>query len=245
MQLNTFPIILQESYMISPKVKHFIFNCQQIPAFNYLPGQFITIHFEHEGKQLKRSYSIANSPNQNNCIEFAASYFKGGPGTELLFNLKPGEHININGPFGRLILKEADPRRYVLVATSTGVTPYRAMIEKLSQKLQNNPDLHLVILEGVQKREEILYGEEFIAFAKKFPEQVTFKACLSKMSPEELGQNEHAGYVQFIFPELHLNPEQDLVYLCGNPGMIDETFNYLKDQGFSIQHIIREKYISR
>lgn len=245
MQINTFPITLKESYMISPKVKHFIFHCSQSPAFHFLPGQFITIHFEHEGKQLKRSYSIANSPQQDNCIEFAAGFFEGGPGTELLFNLKPGDQININGPFGRLILKDPDPKRYVLVATSTGTTPYRAMIAELSQRLEKQNELQVVILQGVQKREEVLYGNDFIDFAKKFPKQVTFTACLSKMSPEELGPNEHAGYVQFVFPEIHLNPEQDLVYLCGNPSMIDEAFHYLKEQGFAMQHIIREKYISR
>lgn len=245
MQLKTFPITLKESYMISPKVKHFIFKCEQTPAFNYLPGHFITIHFEYEGKQLKRSYSIANSPKEDNQIEFAAGYIEDGPGTKLLFNLQPGDSININGPFGRLILKEQDPKRYILIATSTGTTPYRAMLNELSMRLSQQPDLNVVILQGVQKREEVLYGDEYRAFAKKFPQQVTFRACLSKMSPEELDADEHAGYVQFLFPELHLNPEQDLVYLCGNPGMIDEAFNYLKDQGFAMQQIIREKYISR
>jgi NAD(P)H-flavin reductase len=43
---------------------------------------------------------------------------------------------------------------------------------------------------------------------------------------------------------LSLNPDEDIVYLCGNPGMIDESFAYLKDKGFALQRIIREKYIS-
>ncbi|MCL5272232.1 MAG: FAD-binding oxidoreductase, partial [Gammaproteobacteria bacterium] len=66
MQVNTFPITLEESFMISPKVKHFIFKCDNTPEFNYLPGQFITIHFDRDGKNFKRSYSIANNPEQNN-----------------------------------------------------------------------------------------------------------------------------------------------------------------------------------
>lgn len=244
MSTNIFPITLEESFMITPKVKHFIFNCEMSPAFNYLPGQFITIHFERDGKTLKRSYSIANEPKQNNRIEFAAGYFENGPGTELLFNLKPGDTININGPFGRLIFKDEVPGRYILVATSTGITPYRAMINELSKRLEQNPNLKVVILQGVQKREEILYPNDFMAFAKKFP-QVTFRAHLSRELPEELQDNEYSGYVQHSFPELNLNPEQDVIYLCGNPGMIDEAFNTLKDEGFAMQQIIREKYISR
>ncbi len=244
MLANTFPITLESTFMPSPNVKHFIFQSSQIPAFNYLPGQFITIHFEHEGKVLRRSYSIANVPTQNNRIEFAAGYVEGGPGTRLLFNLKPGDSINITGPFGRLILKDEIPKRYILVATSTGVTPYRAMIAELKKRLHANPNLHVVILEGVQKHEDILYGEEFVELASLYP-RVTFRAQLSREDKNNLHPHEYTGYVQSAFGELSLNPEQDLVYLCGNPGMIDDAFSYLKDNGFAMQQIIREKYISR
>lgn len=230
--------------MITPKVKHFVFNCELSPAFSFLPGQFITIHFERDGKTLKRSYSIANEPKQDNRIEFAAGFFENGPGTELLFNLKPGDTININGPFGRLILKDDIPGRYILLATSTGITPYRAMLNELGKRIEQHPNLKVVILQGVQKREEILYLNNFTAFAQKYP-QVTFRAHLSRELSQELQNNEYIGYVQHAFPELNLNPEQDVVYLCGNPGMIDDAFNYLKDQGFAMQQIIREKYISR
>lgn len=244
MQVITFPITLVESFMISPKVKHFTFKCDLAPTFDYVPGQFITIHFDHNGKSLKRSYSIANAPQRDNRIEFAAGYFEGGPGTELLFNLKPGDVININGPFGRLVVKDEIPGRYILVATSTGTTPYRAMLSKLSEQMAQNPNLKVVILQGVQKREDILYPNDFRAFTDKHP-QAAFMPYLSRVDGQDLQENEFSGYVQHAFPELDLNPEQDVVYLCGNPGMIDEAFNYLKDQGFAMQQIIREKYISR
>lgn len=244
MQVNTFSIVLEDTFIPSPKVKHFIFQNVQNPTFNYLPGQFITIHLEHEGKILRRSYSIANVPEQNNRIEFAAGYVPGGPGTELLFNLKPGDSINITGPFGRLVLKDEIPKRYIFVATSTGITPYRSMIAELKKRLHTNPDLHIVILQGVQKREDVLYSEEFLALAALFP-RVTFRAHLSREAEKELIAHEYVGHVQRSFPELALNPEQDIVYLCGNPGMIDDAFAYLKDAGFAMQQIIREKYISR
>jgi ferredoxin-NADP reductase len=244
MQANTFPVVLEESFMISPKVKHFIFNCELSPSFSYLPGQFITIHFEKDGKALKRSYSIANPPKGDNRIEFAAGYIANGPGTDLLFNLKPGDSVQISGPFGRLIFRDEVPGRYILVATSTGTTPYRAMLEELALRLQRQPDLRVVILQGVQKREELLYGDEFIRFTQKHP-QVHFRPYFSREKPEDLQENEYSGYVQHAFPELDLNPAQDRVYLCGNPGMIDDSFNYLKDHGFDTHQIIREKYISR
>jgi ferredoxin-NADP reductase len=243
MQLTTFPITLVEAFMLSSYVKHFIFSVDKSVAFNFLPGQFITVHFERDGKMLKRSYSIANVPSQNNRIEFAAGYIEGGPGSELLFNLKAGETININGPFGRLILKDEMPKRYIFVATSTGVTPYRSMIEELVRRLVANPQLKVIIIEGVKTREELLYADEFKSLAAQYP-QVIFRAHLSRAKAESLAAGEYCGYVQHAFPELKLNPEEDVVYLCGNPGMIDEAFSYLKEQGFAMQQIVREKYIS-
>lgn len=245
MQLITFPITLVESFMISPKVKHFIFRCEQTPVFDYLPGQFITIHFDKDGKTLKRSYSLANPPAQDNRIEFAAGYVEGGPGTDLLFNLKVGEQVQINGPFGRLIYKDTDPGRYILVATSTGVTPYRAMLPSLQDKLRQNPALRVVILQGVQKQDEILYQQEFVEFAAANPAQVIFYPYLSREEAATLLPHQRQGYVQHAFPTLNLNPTEDLVYLCGNPAMIDDAFEYLKAHGFAMQQIIREKYISR
>lgn len=244
MQLNLFPITLVESYMISPKVKHFVFRADITPAFHYLPGQFITIHFERDGKNLKRSYSIANPPEENNRIEFAAGYAEDGPGTELLFNLKPGDSIMVNGPFGRLILKDELPGRYILVATSTGVTPYRAMINELKNRLGHNPSLRVVIMLGVQTPEEILYEWEFTELASAFPQQVTFRAQLSRTDAADLSVNQFSGYVQQAFSDLALKSDEDVVYLCGNPGMIDASFEDLKERGFTSQQIVREKYIS-
>lgn len=243
MSINTFSAILTKTYMLSPSVKHFVLQSNNNPAFQYLPGQFISLHFEHEGKLLRRSYSIANAPKNDNMIEFAANYIKGGPGSELLFHLKEGDTLQVSGPYGRLLLRDENPKRYVFIATSTGVTPYRAMIAALEQRMAEDPDLHVVVLLGVPKREDILYGQEFLNWASHTP-RVTFQAHLSRDIREDWLPHERAGRVHTAFSELKLNPEEDVVYLCGNPAMIDEAFALLKEHGFSTQHIIREKYIS-
>lgn len=244
MAINTFPIILKDAFMLSSSVKHFVFQCELTPAFDYLPGQFITLHFERDDKIFRRSYSIANVPTQNNLIEIAAGFIKDGPGTDLLFNLKQGDTLQASGPYGRLTLKEPPyPKRYILVATSTGITPYRAMLAELVNRLKNHPELNIVILQGVQRQNDILYGDEFTALTEKHS-QISFYACLSRENKINLSHHEFAGHVQNLFPELNLNPENDVIYLCGNPTMIDDAFLLLKEKGFPMQHIIREKYIS-
>ncbi len=228
--------------MLTPSVKHFVFNTSK--PIDYTPGQFITFHIKRDDKILRRSYSIANPPRDNHQIELAAGFVENGPGTELLFDLKPEDTLETTGPFGRLTLKPEDPTRYIFIATSTGITPYRAMLPELKARMAKNKNLKVVILQGVQKQCDLLYHDEFLAFAKAHP-QVTYRAQLSREDETALKTNEHIGYVQSSFPELNLNPEEDIVYLCGNPGMVDESFSDLKDRGFAIQRIVREKYISR
>lgn len=244
MSVNTIPIRLEKTWMLSSTVKHFVFTHPDNAPFDYLPGQFITIHFERNGTLIRRSYSIANPPENNNRIEIAAGFVEQGPGTELLFQLKEGDCITINGPFGRLILKDDDPKRYIMAATSTGITPYRSMIPELKRRVDANPHLQVIILLGAQKHEDVLYCDEFLALAEYSP-RMTFRAQLSRETDENLAHHEHKGYVQDAFTDLALNPNDDRVYLCGNPSMIDDAFDRLKNKGFAIQNVIREKYISR
>jgi NAD(P)H-flavin reductase len=244
MPAETVTLTLKDAFLISKRVKHFIFQLPPHNELNYLPGQFITIYFTHQDKLLHRSYSIACAPGQANVIEIAAGLIENGPGTEYLFQLVPGDVVEAKGPFGRLILKNPPPARYILLATSTGITPYRAMLPELTQQLLHNPTLEVIILQGVQTQADLLYHAEFIAFAETNP-RITYRAQLSRETLTENVPYLHAGHVQSAFSELNLQPEQDMIYLCGNPNMVDESFTWLKERGFALQHIIREKYISR
>ncbi|GAB4392481.1 MAG: ferredoxin--NADP reductase [Gammaproteobacteria bacterium] len=244
MSIKTFPLTLEWERMITPKVRHLAFRYDGEDAFTFIPGQFITIHFDVDDKQYKRSYSIATIPNQSALIEFAAAYYPGGPGTELLYSLKPGDSVTTSGPFGRLILQEEAISHLVLVATGTGITPYRSMLPALMHRLAQQPTLHITVLLGVQKREDLLYAEDFLALAQQ-QSRFRFQAHYSREPLTDEHQPwEHTGYVQTAFDSLQLDPAQDVIYLCGNPKMIDDAFSALTHIGFATKNIRREKYIS-
>ncbi|ATW01962.1 hypothetical protein CCU22_01995 [Candidatus Legionella polyplacis] len=246
MNSKAFTIVLKKTSMLSKNVKSLIFKIKNEKyAFSYKPGQFITIFFNYKNQIIKRSYSIANIPNEKKYIEIAVSYVKNGLATDILFNLKYNECLNINGPFGRLILKTNDQtfKRYIFLATNTGIAPYRSMINELKTKLECNKDLKIIILQGVKTREDILFKNEFIEFSKKYP-QTLFKACFSQ-EKNILNHYEFLGYVQNALINLNLNAKNDIIYLCGNPNMINQSTTILKKIGFESQQIIREKYISK
>ncbi|HEX6612295.1 MAG TPA: FAD-binding oxidoreductase [Rhodanobacteraceae bacterium] len=242
-----FQLRLEESFMLAPTVRHLSFARTDGAPFAFVPGQFIQVHFNYaDGKPTKRSYSVGTVGDTAGAVqrlEIAVSYVQGGAATDLLGNLQQGGEIEASGPYGRFCLDDKDAnQRYFLIATGTGVTPYRAMLPRI-EKLIEQRGCKFVLLYGARNEEELLYGEEFDAFAR-LHEGFEFHPCFSRGPRPAPRAHDRLGYVQKVLPEFEPHPERDIAYLCGNPDMVDATFNALKEAGLPVQHIRREKYVS-
>ena len=244
MAVETFSITLDHSEMLTDSVMQLYFKTDHTPLQNFIPGQFITLMLKSpEGDTKRRSYSIATIPGESSLIEIAIRYLAGGIASETLLHLKPGEQLTIMGPVGRLVMQEdPDIKRYILVGTGTGIAPYRAMIPALLERIAQRPNFQVHVLQGVQYRKDILYAPDFLKAAEH--PRFHFSAHLSRDNLEQPQSFEKKGYAQHTFEPLNLDPQSDVVYLCGNPSMIDEAFALLKEKGFDTPKIRREKYIS-
>jgi ferredoxin-NADP reductase len=176
-------------------------------------------------------------------VEIAVSYVPGGAATALFEGLEIGAAVQASGPFGRFTLQPGDANaRYVLIATGTGVTPYRAMLPALAT-LMAARGVEVVLLQGARKLTDLLYHAEFRAFADAHP-GFRYLPCLSRELPADPHAEMRHGYVQQILAELAPDPARDIAYLCGNPDMVDATFEALKTAGLPVPQIRREKYVS-
>jgi ferredoxin-NADP reductase len=240
---KSFNLELQSVRDLAPGVKHFSFRRDDGTALEFIPGQFVQLFFElADDERLRRSYSIASVPGRDSTIDIAVSAVKDGRATECFWAMGPGGVVEAMGPFGRLVLRDEPPARHVLVATGTGVTPYRAMLPEIARRLASGwPPVHMLL--GVRTRADLLYAEEFVAFAAAHA-GFEFTAHYSREPATDLLPWERRGYVQGAFPYLGLDAESDIVYLCGNPDMIDQSAAWLMERGFPAQRIRREKYIS-
>ncbi|UCC13714.1 MAG: ferredoxin--NADP reductase [Gammaproteobacteria bacterium] len=242
MTWNTFPLVLEWISEITPTVRHFAFRRADQEPFQYIAGQFINLHWERDGKRTHRSYSVANPPGESEIVEIAMAPVEGGFATGKLLSLEPGDMVEASGPYGRFVLRDDPGCRYLLVATGTGVTPYRSMLPRLRDLLESG-DYRVDLLLGVRGPDELLYGTEFREVAEEF-ENFNFHACYSRRPPESSSAWEVKGYVQARLADLGVDSETDIAYLCGNPGMVDEAAALLKEAGLGIKSIRREKYLS-
>ena len=142
--------------MIAPTVAHLELVRDDGQPLPFNPGQFIQVHFQYaDGTPTKRSYSLATVRDRDalpeDSVEIAVSYVPGGAATALFEGLEVGERIDASGPFGRFCLMPNDAnRRYLLIGTGTGVTPYRAMLPLLERQMDERAayDVDVLIAYG-------------------------------------------------------------------------------------------------
>ncbi|AGF49105.1 2Fe-2S iron-sulfur cluster-binding protein [Candidatus Kinetoplastidibacterium galati] len=100
--------------------------------FIFQEGQYVDMVFDNN---IRRSYSIANSPRINNTVNFHIRHLPGGYFTDKLFgyNSKVLFHvndlINLEGPFGDFTLRKNSSNPIIFLAAGTGFAPIKSMIE--------------------------------------------------------------------------------------------------------------------
>lgn len=242
---ETFDIVLAGRQAPAPGLRLLRFARADGMPLGHRPGQFIQLHLAAaDGSVQRRSYSLsdrADQPLAGNQFEFALSRRPGGLASEALEQLPLGGVLAASGPQGRFLLEPRDaPARLLLLATGTGVSPFRAMLPELVRRLAGGAQV--VLLHGARSEDMLPYAAEFAALAAQQP-GFAYRPCLSRQWPASL-PGAQPGYVQDALAALAPDPAADMAWLCGNPGMVDAGFAALRAAGFGMARIRREKYLA-
>jgi ferredoxin--NADP+ reductase len=220
----------------------------QVP-FSFKPGQYITIGMSG----VERPYSIASAAYEPLIELFIkrVSPEQGGTLTPMLHALRIGDTVTIRPkPRGRFTLR-ANVSHHVMVATGTGVAPYVSIVRQSVHDHAGGVDAHdslrFFIMQGASYRDELVYDREFRELSEQHPKWIQQVSSVSRPSDaRNAGWNGPAGRINMILGETltRWSPPKDdtVIYLCGNPGMIDDAKARLLPQGWSIAE---EQYWSR
>lgn len=223
---------------MTPTVKQFFLEVNEVDDFEFLAGQFITLDLPISEKRLKRwrSYSIANHPNGSNIIELCIVHLEDGAGTNYLFNdVKVGDDIRFKGPSGAFYLHEKIEHDIVMICTGTGVAPFRSMINDLLLNKKEFQKIHLIF--GARYQEDILYRAELEQLAGN-DDRISYDIALSR---DEKWPG-YKGYVHQIYME-NQYAANTRFYICGWSQMIDEAVeNLLIKRKIDKKDIIYELY---
>lgn len=235
MAKQKYPVTLSKIEEMTPTVRNFHFEFNQIPRFDFVAGQFIMVERENaEGKLIKKSYSIASPPYFKNKIELCIKKVEGGFMSGWFFTLKEGDQTEFMGPVGVFRLKEPLPEHLVFVATGTGIAPLRAQIMQL---LHEGYSKKMSLVLGIRYENEILFQKEMETLASQHP-NFEFIPIVSR--PQSW--TGATGYVQHYLKKHFSDPTGKAVYICGLIPMVNDTQQTLLDLGYTKEIIHFEKW---
>jgi CDP-4-dehydro-6-deoxyglucose reductase len=221
-----------ESVEIAPEVRHFVFEADT-ERLEFAPGQFVSFTVNVAGKPITRAYSLASAPMAGSRFELCLNRVENGRLSPYLFAMQPGDAIDMTQPLGTFILREP-PRDSVLIATGTGITPFRSYLQAFLP--QGTP--RFTLLFGVRYETHLLYREEFEDMARRYA-QFQFWPTLTRPTESWSGRT---GRVQTHL-EAAIAGRRDIdFYLCGLKEMVDQVRGTLKEMGFDRKQIRAEKY---
>jgi ferredoxin-NADP reductase len=228
---------------LTPSVRELVFERTDGAAFQFDPGQWVNLVLPLPEGEIKRAYSIASAPVAGSPrFELAVTHVEGGPGSQYLHRMNEGETLRAIGPQGLFTRGKDAPLPSLFIATGTGVTPFRSMIQAALASGEKAP---LWLLFGARYEEDILYGDELKRAAAEHTE-VRYEVTLSKATEGWTGRR---GYVQTHASEL----VRDLralgggadphVYICGLDRMVSSVKDLLRNElALPRKHVHTERY---
>jgi len=224
---------LIESREIAPAVRHFEFEALGVERLEFAPGQFTSFIDIIDGKEITRAYSMASAPSGTNRFELCLNRVEPGHLSPRLFEMKPGDRIEMRQPLGMFVLRQP-ARDSIFIGTGTGVAPYRSMLQ--AHLHASSPGFTLLF--GVRYESHLLYRTEFEAMAIEYP-HFRFWPTLSRPDSTWKGRQ---GHVQAHLAEAIEDRRNLDFYLCGLKEMVDDVRAVLKGLGFDRKQIFYEKY---
>lgn len=227
-------------------------------TFKYLQGQYLTLKFDINDKEERRSYSMCSSPLEDH-LAVTVKRVKGGLVSNYINDqIKADQVIEVMPPDGRFHpeLHAGQKKTYYLFAAGSGITPLYSIIKTI---VEEEPQSTVFLLYGNRHEDCIIFKEGLDALEKRYEGQLVVEHILSQPKRDKPGGlkglfskgtllwNGKVGRIDatHVNKFLEENPprskEADYM-ICGPGGMIDTVEALLLSKGIDKKHIHTERF---
>ncbi len=184
-------------------------------GFSFRAGQAIKVGV---GAGPSRSYTIASAPAEAP-LEFCIERIVGGSVSPRLTSLAPGARVELGTSSKGSLTFEPSAELHVMLATATGVAPFRSMLRELSSR---STSARVLLIHGSSYADRLPYAEELRALAAAQPSLLRYVTTISRPGePRNQGWAGAVGRVDTLLASyLREIAGRVQVYACGNSGMI-------------------------
>jgi Na+-transporting NADH:ubiquinone oxidoreductase subunit F len=197
-----------------------------------------------------RAYSMANYPEERGVVKFNIRCATPPPNNLALtpgimsswvFGLKPGDEVNVSGPFGEFFAKETDAEM-VFIGGGAGMAPMRSHIFDQLKRLESKRKISFWY--GARSLREVFYEDEYDMLAAE-NDNFDWHLALSDPQPED-NWDGLTGFIHNVLLEQYLNeheaPEDCEFYMCGPPMMNAAVITMLENLGVERENIMLDDF---
>ncbi|WP_288385073.1 2Fe-2S iron-sulfur cluster-binding protein [uncultured Acinetobacter sp.] len=211
-------------------------------AFDYMPGQHLTIRHQSEQGELRRCYSICSDHDEDLSIAIK-KIDQGQFSTWANEHLHVGDVLDVMPPQGIFFQKaaKAGGRHFLCIAVGSGITPILSIIKSV---LKHQPDAFVTLIYGNRSWKQTMFAEQIMdlkdafkgrmqlinVFSREFNDSEIFNGRIDTVKLQQLAT---AG----LIPR-----DADHCFACGPESMLDAIETYLPQLGIASEKIHTERF---
>lgn len=211
------------------------------PIAAFTAGQYAKLGLEVDGERIQRAYSYVNAPSNPN-LEFYLVTVPEGKLSPRLHALRPGMELQVTKDAAGFFVLDEIPECETLwmLATGTAIGPYLSI-------LQEGKDLarfrHIVLVHAARFVNDLSYLPLMRQLEQRYNGRLRIQTVVSR--------EEQAGSLTGRVPALissgaleaavglPIDVATSHIMLCGNPQMVRDTQQCLKDERRMTKHLRR------
>lgn len=226
------PAVVHDIEYLQPDICR-IFLEPATPLY-YRAGQFLNLRRE-DG--LVRSYSLASVPRLDSGLEFHIKRLRNGEMSNwLLDELKPGDHLGIQGPTGNCFYQPGrTDQNMLLVGNGTGLAPLLGIAR---DALASGHTATIQLYHGSQTKAGLYLGDMLRGLEAEHT-NFQYIPCISREGAPEGYRKGRADDVAFSD---HKGLKDWRVFLCGYPPMVNSAQDRARGFGARIEDIYTDPY---
>lgn len=211
------------------------------PIKPFTAGQFTKLGLEIDGERVQRAYSYVNAPGNEN-LEFYLVNVPEGKLSPRLHAMQPGDELMVvSDAAGFFVLDEVpDCGTLWMLATGTAIGPYLSILQEGIGLERFN---HLVLVHAVRYAADLSYLPLMLELQERYAGKLRIQTVVSR----ETVSGSLTGRVPALIDSgeleqavgLTMTTENSHVMLCGNPQMVRDTQQLLKENRQMTKHLRR------
>lgn len=207
-------------------------------GLQFQPGQFAWITVRASPFALREHpFSFSSAADRSGRLAFTIKEF--GNFTRGIKDVKPGETVYVDGPYGSFSMDHHPRARgFVFIAGGVGITPMISMLRTLAARGDRRP---LLLIYGNKDWESVTFREELAALSGQLNLRVVH--VLSDPPPAWTGER---GYLtgELLRRHLppHLKPDETEIFICGPQVMLDSVEVSLAQMGVPLGDFHSERF---